>query len=291
LSARSELVAIVLLAVVSIAAVVYFTGELLVGWIRARRRPPEKPKRPPKLEHPIVLAHGFMGFDELKVGESRFEYFRGVPRRLRDLGAEVHVVRVSPIAGLERRGVELARAVRALDAKRVNIVAHSMGGLDARYAIAQLGLWENVVSLTTIGTPHRGTPLANMGAFFLEKLALAKILEWMRWDAGALFDLTTERMDDFNEKTRDHPDVAYGSYVATAGERLTDMHPLLIPAHLYLLKQAGANDGLVPAVSQTWGDVLGGVEADHWAQIGLSKRFDAPEFYGALLRELRGRGF
>src|SRR5207249_8887306 len=47
--------------------------------------------------------------------------------------------------------------------RSVNIVAHSMGGLDARYAISQLGLGGRVASLITIGTPHLGTPLADAG--------------------------------------------------------------------------------------------------------------------------------
>ena len=54
---------------------------------------------------------------------------------------------------------------------------------------------------------------------------------------------------------------------------------------------AGANDGCVPAVSQPWGEVWGHVDADHWAQIGWSKHFDAAAFYEGILRELRGRGF
>lgn len=289
---RLETAVLIALALTSIGGLVFVLVDLL-GLVRAWRKDQRlrRQKQPPRPHYPIVLAHGFMGFDEIRFGETRFEYFRGVPTRLRDLGAEVHLVRVSPIAGLERRGEELARAIRALPAKRVNIVAHSMGGIDARYAISRLGLSDRVLSLTTIGAPHRGTPLANMGAFVLEKLALSRILEWMRLDAKALQDLTTERMVAFNGDVVDDPKVAYGSFIAVASDRLTEMHPLLVAPHLYLLRQAGKNDGLVPAHSQTWGDVLGTIEADHWAQIGLSRRFDAPEFYGALLRELRGRGF
>jgi hypothetical protein len=144
--------------------------------------------------------------------------------------------------------------------------------------------------LTTIGTPHRGTPLADMSSLVLDMLALPKILAWMGLDMSALKNVTTQNMEAFNLKNVDHPKVAYGSIIATGG-RLDEMHPLLVPAHLYLLARSGANDGIVPADSQSWGEMLGTVEADHWAQIGISKRFDAPDFYGGLLRELRGRGF
>ena len=38
-----------------------------------------------------------------------------------------------------------------------------MGGLDARYMIASLGMEARVLSLTTVGTPHRGTAFADWG--------------------------------------------------------------------------------------------------------------------------------
>jgi hypothetical protein len=47
----------------------------------------------------------------------------------------------------------------------------------------------------------------------------------------------------------------------------------------------------VPVTSQHWGEVLAEIEADHWAQIGWSRHFDAAAFFEQILRELRGRGF
>jgi len=41
------------------------------------------------------------------------------------------------------------------------LVAHSMGGLDARHLIARLDPDRRVKSLVTVGTPHLGTPLAS----------------------------------------------------------------------------------------------------------------------------------
>src|SRR5690242_8184898 len=82
------------------------------------------------LRHPVVLVHGLLGFDELKLGQSRHQYFRGVPERLRQLGSDVYVVKVPPTGSVSERAAALAQAVRSLDAKRVNIIAHSMGGLD-----------------------------------------------------------------------------------------------------------------------------------------------------------------
>lgn len=43
---------------------------------------------------------------------------------------------------------------------RVVIVAHSMGGLVARYWLGQQDNWRNCRALITLGTPHRGAPKA-----------------------------------------------------------------------------------------------------------------------------------
>jgi triacylglycerol esterase/lipase EstA (alpha/beta hydrolase family) len=53
---------------------------------------------------------------------------------------------------------------------------------------------------------------------------------------------------------------------------------------------SGLNDGLVPAESQRWGDVTLEVDADHWAQIGWSGRFDVRGLYRDIARDLARRG-
>jgi triacylglycerol lipase len=282
-----------LIAVGAVAFAALAAAALWWWWRRRRlRRPaPGAPRRAPRtLRYPVVLAHGLLGFDELKLPGVRPEYFRGVPQRLRELGAQVHAVKVPPLSSVKDRALELARTVRELDARRVNIIAHSMGGLDARYAISKLGLHDRVASLTTIGTPHRGTPLADLGTSLGEKLKLNGVLVRLGVDVGAFYDLTTRRMESFNEEIQDAPGVLYGSYLARTQGAALALNPLLLPSYLYLSEQAGENDGLVPTMSQRWGEILGRVEADHWAQIGWSPGFDAPAFYAGLLQELTARG-
>ncbi|MGI5466730.1 esterase/lipase family protein [Streptomyces sp. CA-132043] len=45
----------------------------------------------------------------------------------------------------------------------VHLIGYSMGGLVARYAVQRLGLTGDPISVTTIATPHRGSPLACAG--------------------------------------------------------------------------------------------------------------------------------
>jgi triacylglycerol lipase len=265
----------------------------LLAWLlwrrgdRRRGRPPRRPARP---RYPVVLAHGLFGFDEIAVAGARHDYFRGVRARLEESRWEVSLARVARAGPVTWRARDLAACIRSVDAPRVNVVAHSMGGIDARYAISRLGLAGRVASLTTVGTPHRGTPLADLGTGLAERLGLRRALEAMGLALDVLEGLTTARMAAFNAEVADAPEVAYGSVVGVARRRRST-NPLLWPGRLYLSGCAGENDGMVPASSQRWGEVLAEIDADHWAQIGWSRHFDAVEFYAALLRELRGRGF
>src|SRR4051812_27534463 len=89
-------------------------------WARIGRRLRKPASR---LQHPLVLTHGLMGFDEISIGGVRREYFRGVPGALTKTGALVHVPRLSPLASVAQRAQQLAERVRAIDAKKVNLVA------------------------------------------------------------------------------------------------------------------------------------------------------------------------
>ena len=51
---------------------------------------------------------------------------------------------------------KILQIVEETKCEKVNIIAHSKGGLESRCAISCLGLAPYVASLTTINTPHRG---------------------------------------------------------------------------------------------------------------------------------------
>ena len=235
---------------------------------------------------PVVLVHGLAGFDTLGFGRWRAAYFRGVAAGLRARGVPVHTARLPAFASVPARAEALARFVRSLPHPRVSLIAHSMGGLDARYALSRLGLADRVAELVTIGTPHRGTPIA----------ALVRRWPW-RWltaaiaSAGAPVEaldwLTPSALERFAETTPDAPEVTYYCVVARASWRQLWRNPLLWACHLYLRWREGDSDGLVPVDSQRWGTCLGEVGADHWAQIGWAVGSRAPELYADIVARLR----
>lgn len=212
----------------------------------------------------VVLAHGLAGFDSLGLGEVRFDYFRRVAARLDREGYDVVATRVPPVSALPVRAAALAEAVAQLPHERVIILAHSMGGLDARWAISH-GLAARVSDLVTIGTPHRGTPLADI----LARGPMGRARGWMarlRMPTDAINWLTTWKLAELAPDMPDDPEVRYASVVGVV-QRL-GVHPLLLAPHLYLSLVAGPNDGMVPASSQRYGHVLSEERFDHFAQIG-----------------------
>lgn len=269
----------VVLATIGVLAVAGF-----LVWIWRRRRRGEAAVAGP---FPIVLVHGFLGFDEVAVLGRRLQYFRGVVEALVAEGTDVHVVRLPPVASVRERALALTAYVEQLEAPRVNIVAHSMGGIDARYAIAELGLATRVAALVTIGTPHHGTPLARAGRS-LPARALRRVLESAGVSSSATDWLTPEQMQQFNARVGDAPQVYYASVVGRPGTAQTVLP--LRTARRFLDRRAGTSDGVVPATSQVWGELLFEVPADHWAQIGWSPSFDARPLYRNIVQHLRARG-
>src|SRR5262245_54784386 len=145
----------------------------------------------PKLRSPIVLVHGLFGFNRLKLaGLTLFNYFPGIPELLGGAGNRVLVPALTPTAGVDVRAQALKQFIdRESPTEPVHLVAHSMGGLDSRYLISCLGGEDRVLSLTTLGTPHRGTAFADWGIQRLERL-VKPILDWFRLPTQAFYDLT-----------------------------------------------------------------------------------------------------
>ena len=126
---------------------------------------------------PIVLAHGIARFDilaevlenKLKLpegsGTEKFQYFKRIKEDLEAKGFSVSHPNVDFAGPVDLRAEQLRDRVNAViqssGSPKVHIIAHSMGGLDARHMIVDKGMAERVATLTTIGTPHHGSPVAD----------------------------------------------------------------------------------------------------------------------------------
>lgn len=227
----------------------------------------------------VVFLHGFAGFADVRVGRLSSAYFRGVAKRLHARGIEASFLRVSPFAPVMVRAGELCEAVRDLGPGRMHLVAHSMGGLDARFALTHLGLRDRVASLVTVATPHKGTPIADVSS------RLFRASHFFEKNLGSVLDLTTARMAAFEAETPDADDVHYACVVASPQRGVLGVGPWLLPTYSWLRRRVGDNDGVVPVASQKRGRLLGHLDTDHWGSVGWGG-FDAPAFYEGLVLDL-----
>ena len=230
-------------------------------------------------QYPVVLAHGLMGFDELKLAGKYIpgiQYWRGIKDAMNANGIEVITTSVPSSGSIEERAEQLRHQITTKAAgKPVNIIAHSMGGLDSRYLISCLKPSEFAVkSLTTIGTPHRGSAFADfvfreIGEYSLP--TIYKALAQLKIGSGAFRQLTQKYInEEFNPKTPNSSYVKYFSYGAT-------FHPPWFSAfrfsHSMVEYYEGENDGLVSVASSKWGEYKGTLQGcSHLDLINWSNR-------------------
>jgi triacylglycerol lipase len=220
----------------------------------------------------IVLVHGILGF------RKRFgvEYFRGVAEHFQEKGLKVLVPELDPTQGVEFRGNQLCDQINAgfangslLAQEKTHIIAHSMGGLDSRYVLSPVSgkqLDSPVHSLTTISTPHRGSPIADL----VDKPAdfspfshlpfnpFGNPLEAGLAAAGisldGLRDLKTATCQAFSAKYTDNPHVAYFSVSGSGRAGVPATASFFLLFHAYISAHSGQeNDGMVAVPSGMWG--------------------------------------
>lgn len=252
----------------------------------------------PKLRSPIVLVHGLLGFDRLEVGGTVFaNYFRGIPELMQAAGNRVLVPHLPPTAAVADRARQLKDFLNARSPNEpVHIIAHSLGGLDARYLISCLDMADRVHSLTTLGTSHRGTSFADWGVGRFERL-LKPMLDTIGIPHQAFYDLTRDHCKAFNEKVLDAPNVRYFSVAGRHDGNVLDPRWLL-PYNI-VLNSEGENDGVVSLASARYGEAFEIWEGDHlslvnWLNPVASYRGtwrDPAPRYGALLQRLADLGY
>ncbi|KAJ7487406.1 Alpha/Beta hydrolase protein [Mycena galericulata] len=220
--------------------------------------------RSPK--NPVVFCHGLLGFDSVTIGPAiapmQVTHWRGIKEVLEANGTEVLITRVPATSSpIDRAKVLEEKISDVYPGRSVHLIGHSMGGLDCRYLTTHLTHRKfNVLSITTIATPHRGSSFADhflttVGpARMPSVLSLLDLLPNGGGDGKAFECLTVESMRRFNAETPDVPGVRYFSWGATYEPGLIDTWKW---PHSVVLEHEGENDGLVSVASSKWGTYLG----------------------------------
>ncbi|MDR2930705.1 MAG: alpha/beta hydrolase [Propionibacteriaceae bacterium] len=283
--------------------------EIAVGAARAARDLDRADKQICRTRYPLLMVHGIF-FRDWPV----FNYWGRIPDGLIANGATIHYGGQQSSASVARSAEELADTIRRIvdetGCGKVNIIAHSKGGLDARWAISQLGIADEVASLTTINTPHRGCNFARQLMDKIPDQMIGRISE--RYDAvftklgdpspdflAGVCDLTDTECARLNALMPDWPAVVYQSVGSVMVSRFASPFPLNLGYSL-IQPVDGDNDGLVALSSMAWGDFLGvfrptGANGiSHADMIDVLRRdvgdFDVVEAYVQMVSDLRRRG-
>ncbi len=262
-----------------------------------------------RTKYPLLLVHGVFFRDN-----ALLNYWGRIPETLQQNGAQIYYGNHQSAASVPESAEELTRRIREIVAasgcEKVNIIAHSKGGLDCRYGVSCLGAAPLVASITTINTPHRGCLFAE---YLLEKIpqktqnglaqkynaTLKKLGDEKPDFMAAVVDLTAQACEKRNLQIPDMP----GVYCQSVGSKLNHATGGRFPLNLSypLVKHFdGANDGLVAEDSFAWGEkytfltVEGKRGISHGDMIDLNREnipgFDVREFYVQLVAALKQKG-
>lgn len=263
--------------------------------------------------YPILMVHGVF-FRDFKY----FNYWGRIPGELEKNGATIYYGDHQSAASVENSAKELAdrisQIVKETGCEKVNVIAHSKGGLDIKTAVAKFGMADKVASIITVNTPHRGCEFAE---YLLNKApegmkekvasaynsALKKIGDPNPDFIAAVTDLTAsgckriaQQADDFDYKGRGIYTKSIGSCMKNAA---SGAFPLNMSYHLVKMFD-GPNDGLVGEASFRWGEDYEFLEnkkqrgISHGDMIDLNREnipgFDVREYFVKQVADLKRRG-
>lgn len=222
-------------------------------------------------KYPIFFVHG------AGMRDSKYRNYWGrIPKTLQQQGVVVGYGNQDSWGTIEHNALtlkdNLKNYIEQTGCEKVNIIAHSKGGLDVRYLISQLQGDTMVASVTTICTPHHGSKTMD---------ALMKKIPTFAWISfsfcmnrfATLFgdkcpdfyqtckQLTTNYAQQFNQTNPDSCSVYYQSYAALMKNPKSDL--LLSIPYLLVQHWEGENDGLVSISSAKWGEFCGVLTTPH----------------------------
>ena len=267
-----------------------------------------------KTLYPVVMIHG-MGFRDMKY----INYWGRIPKALEENGAEIYFGNQDSNATIENNALNIRKTINDVlnktGAEKVNIIAHSKGGLDARYMISRLDMADKVASLSTMSTPHNGSETVDR---------LLKIPDFLLRIGSCITDIwfsilgdknpetykvihqfTTAEAKKFNLLCPDSDNVYYQSFAFVMKNAFSDTF-MFIP-YLTVRFFEGENDGLLSPKSAMWTNFRGVFKGNgrrgisHCDEVDLRRHklssksgndiSDITDFYINVVKELKLMGY
>ncbi len=264
-------------------------------------------------KYPLLLVHGIC-FRDFK----RLNYWGRIPGELITNGATVYYGEQPSAVSVRESAHILADRIRKLaeetGCEKVNVIAHSKGGLDIRAALAFEDIAPYIASVTTVNTPHCGCHYADflLGSAsdnFRRRVArtynrIARLCGDPKPDfLAAVSDLTVAGCAHFNAETDGEIAHTDGILCRSIHSRMNHASGAPFPLNItYTLAKwfDGPNDGLVADDSAAWGESLRMVTSGgrrgvtHCDMTDLFRLdiedFDVREFYVEWVADLKERG-
>ena len=263
-----------------------------------------------KTKYPILLVHGILFRDSEKLN-----YWGRIPDELIKNGATIYYGNHSSSLAVKDSAEELATRIKEIiketNCKKVNVIAHSKGGLDTRYAISNLGMDKYVASLTMINTPNHGCVFAD---YLLNKaptklknrvskgynFTYKKLGDTNPDFMAGVSDLSSERAKELNKEMKSSNKVYYQAFGSVLNHPTGGRFPLNLTNN-FVKQFDGKNDGLVGIESFPLNDNFTLIETpyrrgiSHGDVIDLNreniKGYDVREFYVQLVKDLKDKGY
>jgi len=257
------------------------------------------------LNYPIVLVHGIFAHDR----KSKINFWGRIPEIYTNMGIKVFFGKTDAWGDRESNALILKKTIEEVleetKKEKVNIIAHSKGGIDSRNLIWKYGFGEKISSLTTICTPHLGSEIADL--IYNQKIVHTNLTKKVLAIFGELYgdikpnlynlnyQMTTAEMKKFNEKATMDTNVFYQSLYTTMKNAFDDL--MFFYPYLYVDKISGKNDGFVSEASANWSNnvikIEGGIshaEILDYKMKDISGK-NIPEIYLKIAEDLRKKGF
>ncbi len=261
-----------------------------------------------KTKYPIVLVHG------LAMKDTFFMKAWGrIDRILRSEGHTVYKSNVDGFGSVENNASQLKEDIEKIleteKCEKVNIIAHSKGGLDSKYMIKNLGMINRVASLTTLCTPHRGSPIASLVMKF-PKFAVKYAAFWVDTAYKLLGDRHPDSFKACEQLKRTHNleteivNIADGvmcqSFSSSIRKEESRHDFVMTVPNIFsrFMEKDRITDGIVPRDSAIFGIYRGDCVDESVSHTEIvdfmvrrSKRDKILSFYSALCEELASAGF
>jgi triacylglycerol lipase len=236
------------------------------------------------LKYPVLFIHG-AGFRDKTLGF--IDYWGRIPKNFLRHGIVLYYGGTDAWGAIENNAKILKNKIinilQETGAKKVNIIAHSRGGLEARYLISSLDMDYAIASLTTISTPHHGVKAMNIALEMpvgLYKFSSFFVNGWFKilGDKNPDFFTSSRQLSEiycieFNQNNPDKENVYYQSYAAKMKYFISDLNFMILNPLIQMTD--GDNDGLCPVESAEWGDFKGIITTQGISGISHSGIIDA----------------